>query len=182
MKILQSKYFAYLVLFSFALFLFWSFGPMKTIEKKLVNATGSKEMLDLKPAGSPDEVHGYVNKIGPSGRTVLKEMYTYQDFIYPICYGSFFTMALLFFISRVAPKNRKMLLLAVFPVLMMIADYVENSSILEIIEQPSSTTSAAFYLGTITTIKWILGVISILLLLILMSVFGYKKAFRKKTI
>src|SRR5687768_17303212 len=124
MKFVDSKYLGYSVLLFFVFFLVWSLGPMKSIEKKLVNATGSKEMLDLKPSSSSGEIYDYVAKIGEPGREVLAEMYTFQDLIYPLAYGLFFAFAILYFISKSFGERKKMLWLSLPAFLMMIADYL----------------------------------------------------------
>jgi hypothetical protein len=181
MRTIQSKYFGFLILVLFAFFFIWSLGPMKNIEKKLETATGSKEMLDLKPSSSAEEIYVYINKIGPSGCEVLKEMYTFQDLIFPLAYGLFFGFGLLFFISRSFPERKKLLWFSLAAFLMMMTDYLENFSLLKIVSNPSEQLIIANYVGVFTSVKWMLGVVTIVLFLIFLLIFLVKKVFRKKT-
>jgi hypothetical protein len=179
MKFIQSKYLGYSTILFFVFFLVWSFGPMMGIEKKLENTTGTREMLDLKPASNSEEIYRYVSKIGEPGHKVLAEMYTFQDLIYPLVYGPVLWLGLLYVISRSFPGRKKLTWLSVPALLMMIADYLENFSILLIISNPTEKLALAGYVGIFTAVKWILGFVSVAFLVVFGLIFTIKKFFRK---
>lgn len=181
MKFIKSKYLGYSVLLFFIFFLGWSLGPMQAIQQKLSNTIGNKEMLDLKPYSSFTEVYDYVAKVGPAGHKVLSEMYTYQDLVFPIAYGLFFVFALLYFISRSFIDRKKMLWFSLPAFLMMIADYLENFSILAVISNPTEKLTIAIYVGIFTGAKWILGIVAIIILLVFALIFIFKKISLKKS-
>ncbi len=163
MKFNQSKYFGFLIILLFLFFLCWSLGPMKSIERKLVGATGSKEMLDLKPFSNSQQIYDYFERVGEPGLEVLAEMYTFQDLIYPLAYGLFFGFYLIFISAKLFPNRKKLMWLSLPTLLMMIADYLENFSILMLMGQPTTRLGLSNYLGLFTTTKWIMGAITLLL-------------------
>jgi len=151
---------------------------MKTIEKKLWDSSGTKEMLDLKPGASVKQVYQYLDSLGPQGRTTLKEMYYFYDLIYPIIYGLFFSSILVFSIAKLYPKNKRVFWFTAPVIVMVLFDYSENFTICYLINNLQSISPLSFYLGAFTTIKWLSGLITVFLILYLGCVFVYRK-FRK---
>ncbi len=179
MRFVKSKYFPYVVIISFIAFAYWSFGPMKTIEEKLVNASGSTEMLDLHPGSTVKYVYTYLDQLGDPGLAVLLEMYYFYDLIYPITYGLFFGSLILFLITRVYPKNKRVIWFITPVIFMVIFDYFENFSICYLIHHIEKIQPISFYIGAFTSIKWLTGLTAIFLVLYLISVIVIRKLKKK---
>lgn len=175
MKIVRSKYFPILVIISFISLLYWSLGPMKTVKKKLFDASGSTEMLDLKPGASVKQIYQYLNNLGDPGLHVLKEMYYFYDLIFPIVYGLFFSSLLLLLITRIYPHNQKAFWFTTPIMVMLLFDYFENFSICYLIDHLDRVQPISFYLSAFTTIKWISGLITFSIIVYLVFLFLYRK-------
>lgn len=181
MRLLDSKYFSY-ILFSWFVFTgIWSGVMMQNAMNKLVKASDSKDMLDLQPNGTSESVYHYLDRTGEAGRTVLKGIYTFEDFVFPMAYGPFLFLAIAYFFHKRFPNKKYLLWFSAFPVLGVCFDYVENFSIINIIDSYPQQISSAGMLGKITLMKWITAGASVLLLVVSFSLFVAKRHFQKKS-
>lgn len=164
MKLLNSPYSKWIVLLLFALTGFWGAVVMNQASHNLITATGSDELLDTQLNVSVETIYAYLNKVGNNGRSVLKSIYLFHDFLFPIIYGFFYIMAIAYFINQLS-VNKKWMLLTLIPLIMILADFVENFIIVQLINTfPIQNHGLASILGSITLIKWLLGIIAGLVL------------------
>lgn len=157
MRIVNSKYTKYILLFFFALTIFWGSWIMRKAMVNLQTSSGTSQMLDLLPAADDNQVYSYLDSVGNDGRNVLVGIYQFEDFIFPMAYGPFLFLAILYFIGKAYPHNKGLLLLAILPILGVGVDYMENFSIISIIRSYPNKVSLAGMIGTITLVKWILA-------------------------
>ncbi len=161
MKILDSKYSRYILFLLFIFTLIWSVLIMPLALRKVAHATGSSTMLDTQPTSEPTGTYQYLERVGEEGRQVLLSIYQFEDFVFPIAYGSFFFFAIAYWLRKSFPDKRFLLLLSCIPLLMVYFDFAENFTIVRLINHyPNQLTSTAKTLGTYTLVKWILGLIS----------------------
>lgn len=164
MKFLNSPYTKWIVLFLLALTGFWGAVVMNQASHNLIAAAGSDELLDTQLNVSVETMYAYLNKLGNNGRSVLKSIYLFHDLFFPIIYGSFYIMAIAYFINQLS-RNKKWMLLTLIPLIMVLADFIENFIIVQLINNfPNQNQVLASILGSITLIKWLLGIIAGLVL------------------
>jgi hypothetical protein len=73
-------------------------------------------------------------------------------------------MAIAYFINQLS-RNKKWMLLTLIPLIMVLADFIENFIIVQLINNfPNQNQGLASILGSITLIKWLLGIIAGLVL------------------
>ncbi len=160
MRIVNSKYTKYILIFFFVFTGFWSSWMMRKAMFKLKTAAGTSQMLDLLPGVDSKKVYNYLDSAGNDGREVLVSIYQFEDFIFPMAYGPFLFLAILYFIGKSYPQKKSLLLLSLFPLLGVCVDYIENFSIISIIRSYPNRVSLADMIGSITLIKWILSGLS----------------------
>lgn len=126
-------------------------------------------------------IYQYLDSAGENGRKELVSIYKFEDLIFPMIYGPFFFLAIVYYLRKSFPQKKYLLLLSLIPVLMVCFDYIENFSLIRIIKAyPNQIPSIATILGKITLTKWILGLISGILVLSSFSIFIRRKYFLKK--
>lgn len=181
MRFLQSKYSTYVLFIWFAFTGIWSGVMMQNAMKSLKKASRSADMLDLKPNGTSASVYHYLDRTGDEGRKVLVGIYQFEDFIFPMAYGPFLILAIAYFFFKSFPNKKYLCWLCIVPVLGVCFDYIENFSIIHIIESYPQQISTASILGKITLAKWITAGASGLLLIISLVFFITKRYFQKKS-
>lgn len=160
MRIVDSKYTKYILLFFFVFTGFWSAWMMRKAMVNLQTSSGTSQMLDILPGANNNKVYSYLDSVGNEGRDVLVSIYQFEDFIFPMAYGPFLFLAILYFIGKTYPQKKGLLLLALLPVLGVCVDYIENFSIISIIRSYPNRISLASMIGNVTLVKWILSGLS----------------------
>lgn len=160
MRIINSTYTKYILLFLFIFTSFWSVWMMRKAMFKLQAASGTSQMLDILPGINKNKVYTYLDSVGNEGRDVLVSIYQFEDFIFPLAYGPFSFLAILYFLGKVYPHKKGLLLIALLSLLGVCLDYIENFSIISIIRSYPNKVALAGMIGNITLVKWILAGLS----------------------
>src|SRR5688572_4252542 len=108
---------------------------------------GHHKLLDLKPCSSSQEINDYVKTLKPEAAQQLVRIYTFSDRIYPMLYGTFFITSIFYFWFGYKPNKGFVWLLALFPVCMVVTDYIENASIIHLITIENADKGISSRLG-----------------------------------
>jgi len=169
---MNSRSFKWILRLCLASTIIWSLIVMPIGIYQFSQKQGDPTMLDLKPGWSGEKVTGYIQSLQPDAKPELFKMYTIYDRIYPILYGSFFIIALIYYRKGFNNYHKWVAFIFPWPILMVAADYIENQCILQLLgENPDPLI--ADNLGMITAIKWITGIIAVIILVI--GIYGYRK-------
>lgn len=122
------------------------------------------KILDTRFSYHTNDVMCLFEKIGKEGRHNLIFFSSVIDMIYPLIYGLFFFLILNFLIKPFS--NPKVKRLSFIIVLIMLSDYVENLGILSLLhEYPLISQESVFLISFITSVKWLLVGINILVII-----------------
>lgn len=179
MRFLDSKRSKWVILFFFILTGLWGGIVMTQASKKLKAASGSTDLLDIQPKESTADIYQYLEQVGSDGRAILKKIYHFHDFLFPLIYGGFYLLSIAYLIRRIS-KNKRWLLFLIVPLLMVVFDYIENFSILKLINAyPEKLVGLAGMLSAITLMKWSLGIVAGIILITSLIIHLIRK-YRKK--
>ena len=181
MKTLRPFYFKYFLLISFLFTLIWAIWVMPAVSHRLKQAAGFDEMLDTTPQPRASKVYQYVDNIGEGGRKVLLEMYQFQDLIFPLAYGSFLFLLIAWLHKKCFPGSKKTWILCLIPLLMVVFDYIENFSMVALIQAyPDQLPGIAGRLFWFSVTKWVLGLISGIVVVSTLCILVIKKITRQQ--
>ncbi len=125
--------------------------------------------LDLQFSYTPEKAYQLLAQFSAEELKVYRVLELTGDVIYPLVYG--------FFLSLLIFKLRKKPLLALIPLLAIVADLFENTGIVLMISSlPKQLNAVASITSIFSSLKWSLIVISILLIVI----FGVQRLFLNK--
>jgi hypothetical protein len=178
MSSVSNKYLGIGVIVFFIFTVGWSLGMMLPSINKFAKANDSREMMDLSPKNSPAAVYEYMDKTTPEGREELKTIYSFEDFVFPMAYGPFILLTLLFFHKKAMGRKKMFWICFVVPVVMVTCDYLENFSILQVIENYPNKIAVAERIGMFTSLKWAMGLSSALILGTMLWVLRLKIKFK----
>ena len=149
--------------FIYCLYLFQTYGAQ-------LNVLAGEEapIIDMRRDYEVAEIKDFFTKIQPEGRQIHQFVSGVVDMIFPFAYGLLFILSTAFFLKKITSPDSKWMYLSLFPILLMIADYIENFNTLDMLEKfPDLTTEMVDSASTITGIKAILTNISMGLPLVL---------------
>lgn len=175
-----NKYLGYASVFFLIFTLFWSLGMMLPSINKFAKANGNREMMDLSPKKNADEVYAYMDKTTEEGRIELKNIYSFQDFVFPMAYSPFILLTLLYFHRRIGGGKKMRWICILVPITMAGFDYAENFSILSVLENYPAKVNAAENIGMFTGLKWAMGLSSALALTTMLWVVRLKNKYKKQ--
>ncbi|MEW6981717.1 hypothetical protein AAD001_03575 [Colwelliaceae bacterium 6471] len=122
--------------------------------------------LDLHLYYSADEAFKLIASYGEENRKAYIVGSATIDILYPLCYSTFLGLVLTFFITRIYGSHDKINYLRVFPYTILVADIFENLSIISLLSQyPFENRTLAFVASLLTSTKWFLFAIVVLMLL-----------------
>ncbi len=103
--------------------------------------------------------------MGTEGRNSYSYGLNVIDSIYPFVYTALLILLLVFFINKLQLNNPGWSFLILLPAGIMLADFIENRIAVNMLKSyPVITKSAAALGSTATSIKWILTMVTVLLL------------------
>lgn len=175
MKVSNSKYLKFTLLFFLVFTLGWSLGFMLPVTNQFKHASRGMQMLDLNPQWNELQVKTYLQDAGAEGRLILASIYKKEDFIFPLAYGPFLMLAMIWYSRKLELSSKRTWLWVLLPLTMMAFDYWENFSILHLLQVYPQTAAVGGYLYIITLVKWGLGGICGITLTTLLCWFLFKK-------
>lgn len=125
-------------------------------------------MIDTRNNYDLAEIQEFFTIIKPEGREVHRFATGVVDMIFPWAYGILFILISAFFLKKITSPDSKWMYLSLFPVLLMVVDYIENFNTLELLDSfPNLTTEMVDSAASVTGIKSTLTNMSIFLPLFL---------------
>ncbi len=110
----------------FAAFAFVFFASSAPFAIPEVEAACGQQPPDMRFFTSADDVTGFLDACGPTGRDLYRNMQL-ADLAYPAVVGLFLASSLSATIGRLSPRGSKALLLALVPLVASLFDYIENA-------------------------------------------------------
>jgi hypothetical protein len=153
----------------------WSAFMMLPAIDQFYKTDGLDLMFDSVIGLTGTDINNLLNATTPKGRKILVSIYRFEDFVFPMIYGPFLCTAIFYSIRKKFPTHKIYLLLLLSPFIMVLFDYLENFSIIHVVECYPTQAPMANFIGIFTTIKMILGLICILMILIPLTSLVVKK-------
>lgn len=117
-------------------------------------------LIDLWESYDLERVNTFFEKIKPEGRAIHQKLTGLHDMVFPFAYGPFFIVVFAFFLKGIFGNDSKWLLLALFPMVTMGVDYMENFNTLAMLDSFPNVTEAMANKGSFyTEMKHASGVI-----------------------
>jgi hypothetical protein len=152
------------VLLFVALFLVMNAVLLPLATARLSVLSGGAAPLDSRMSYTPDQAYAVLEAYGPAGRDFDLNAELTVDLVYPIVYGLFCSLAILYFLQRFATGRPALARLALVPFLAVLVDYLENASLIVLLlTYPQRLTAVAALAGLLTTTKWVLLGLSLVL-------------------
>lgn len=153
----------------FILFAFFTFYLFPEYQGRLDKSAGEKvQSLDTRFSYTLNDVNTFFEKLGSEGRDIYSFVVGKIDMIYPVIYGLLFILLLAFLLKKVFPYKKKLILMALLPVLGMLFDYLENFNTLKLLEKyPFLTEKEPAFGELMTRCKHSFLFLSVLLAVIL---------------
>jgi hypothetical protein len=141
--------------------------------------SGGVGPLEALFAYTPTQAYATLAAYGPAGREFGLSTVLTLNLAYPVVYSLFFSLASLYFLQRAAPGRPGLARLALLPFLALVADYLENAGLIVLLlSYPTQLPAAAEATSLLTSTKWILQGIS--LVVIVLSAVGALLARRQR--
>ena len=122
------------------------------VGQPITGSSASIQMLDMTFDYSPEEAYEQVNAYGEQGRSVYLFTSLVLDTLFPLLYGAFMSLVLVFLLQKT--KYRMLILM---PLLLVLIDYLENTHLaFLIINFPEKFPNIAYWANLISLSKWTL--------------------------
>lgn len=124
--------------------------------------TGSCHTQDgPRPVYTPDDAFNALSDLGPAGREAYARGLL-VDLTYPVAYGTFFVLGIIYAFRRLFGKGNGAQLLVLLALAGWLADWLENTSVLTmIIAYPNKLPALGQFLAFDTPIKWLLDILAL---------------------
>ena len=139
-----------------------------TIARRLTDVTRQHMVapLDLKLSYTPDEAYATIGTLAPDARRFYVIVETTVDILYPMVYALFFYLLTRWLLDRSPARVRWVDRATVIPFAAMIADWLENTGIVVLVDfYPTRLDPLAWLTSGVTTTKWVCLVLTGALLL-----------------
>jgi hypothetical protein len=147
---------------------------------RLSALSGGGGPLDALFTYTPAQAYLALAAYGPAGREFDLSTRLTLNLVYPIIYSLFFSLASLYFLRRAAPARPGLARLALLPFLALLADTLQNAGLIVLLlGYPAQLPAVAVATSLLTSIKWFLQAISLVLLVL--SAVGALLARRQRT-
>ena len=126
-------------------------------------------VLGLKFGYSYEDANSFLNSLSEEAVICYKNLLRVWDSVFPIVYGLMYISCLSLLYKKLGKNGKPLLLINLFPLIPMLADWAENSSELFMISNYTATNeiseSAVFLSSLITQIKWSLSSLNYIIIL-----------------
>lgn len=144
------------ILLLLAVFVIVNAGLLPVLGARIEALSGGVGPLDLRLAYSPAEAYTALAAYGDEGRQLYLLIELTLDLIYPLVYGLFFALTIVYCLRPVLAKTHILQRAALLPLVAMLADWGENAGLaLLLLNYPNRMDGLAAFTSTVTTIKWI---------------------------
>ena len=135
-------------------------------KNEVVYNNESLRLLDIRASYTKEDVLDLFFKMGDEGRNTYHYVTGVIDMIYPLIYGTLLILLLAKLFQNIFKKKTRYIYLALFPILIMIFDYIENINTLLMLDKYPEISNIHVTLGSMVSgIKWYL--VSAILIIII---------------
>ncbi len=128
------------------------------MEKMSSIAREKMELLDARKSYTLEEVNVFFTKLTAEGRAVHQQLTGVIDMLFPLIFGALSILLLAFLIKNIFGTHSKLLYLALYPIIGMTIDYMENFNTLALLAAFPDLTTAMVEKGSqLTALKHQLG-------------------------
>jgi len=143
----------------------------------------NEKIPDLRFGYSIDGLKHYINGLNDNEKSYYINNFHLFDTFYPIIYGIFYIITLLYFILNFLPKNKFFKLILLIPIIGVICDYCENILIDSFIKNINTVSNIMCALSSsLTIIKFIAIYLSLLLVIVFIAYVICNKLYKKYAI
>src|SRR5687768_14581282 len=119
----------------FVLFLIFPVFLFPYHQERMAKHAGEEIMpLDSRFSYSFNEVKNDFDKLGTEGRKVYRFAIGVVDMIFPVIYGPLFILVLAWLLKKLSGRNSNRMLLALFPIIGILFEYLENFNTLSLLD------------------------------------------------
>ncbi|PCI01856.1 MAG: hypothetical protein COB81_06605 [Flavobacteriaceae bacterium] len=144
---------------------------------KTLEFTPDFKLLDMMPLGYDlDFVKGLFDALGSKGRAVYLSHQLPVDFIYPLLFGIGYCLLMAYLLKKINKYSSNFFLLCLLPLVVWIADYCENLSIIYMLNNyPTISESTVGMSSFFSLVKSMTTTVYFVALLIVLVIVGIKK-------
>ena len=154
---------------------------MPGAEEKMKFFTGPYTIFDLRTGYTISDVNTYFEFIGEQGISTYRSILLWEDLFFPLTNGFLYSLAIVYFFKRSFSNIPQLSLLGIFPFISMIFDYLENFSIVNLIDTyPEINTTTVVFASSFTLLKWGFMILGLLILFTALLIFLFKKYIFKR--
>lgn len=120
--------------------------------------------IDTQLYYTPQEFYEIIEPYGDQGRRVYALSHLTADILFPLVYAFFFGLLIAYVFQRTFPTDSWVQRLNLAPFVLLIFDLIENLSVvILLLAYPAQLLGLARFTGIITSVKWILAGITMVL-------------------
>jgi hypothetical protein len=154
---------------------------MPGAEEKMKFFTGPYTIFDLRTGYSVIDVITYFDFIGEEGLYTYRSILLWEDLFFPLTNGLLYSLAIIYFFKRSFINIPQLGLLGIFPFISMIFDYLENFSIVNLIDTyPDINATTVALASSFTLLKWGFMILGLMILFSALLIFLFKKYIFKR--
>lgn len=118
--------------------------------------------LDSRFSYNYDEVKNVFDRLGSEGRNTYRFVIAKVDMVFPIVYGALFILVLAWLLKKLIGKESGWILLALFPLIGILFEYLENFNTLSMLDRyPAITEEGVAWGSQVTRLKQIFLIASV---------------------
>lgn len=123
---------------------------------RIEQASEGAGLLDMRIYYSPGEAYALLERLGPEGRSLYRQMLLSFDALFPALYATTFVLIIAAIFRPLRKRHPVLRIMALLPLAAGLFDWSENGAVLAMLFQYPETGSAAAFAGFLTLTKWIL--------------------------
>jgi hypothetical protein len=148
----------------FVLFILTTSVIFPLMSSLIESSTEELESIDTQFYYTPAEFYEIIEPYGDQGRRVYALSHLTADVLFPLVYAFFFGLLIAFIFQRAFPRDSWVQRLNLTPFALLIFDLIENLGVvILLLGYPTLMVGLARFTGIITSVKWILAGITVVL-------------------
>lgn len=168
-----------LCLLAFILFMTSMF-IMRNSAKELENITNGLGIIDLTIGWNLHDVSRHLGALGEEGQEYYKNTFYCIDFIYPIMYGLFYSLTILYVSKIYGIKNKILNMLPWLPIIGLLFDWSENLIVISMLQDITNIGNLQITLFNIFNIGKFICIYISLFIIVSISILNVIKRIQKQ--
>jgi hypothetical protein len=166
------------------LFLIFAAVLFPQYQSRMSEAAGQEiAPLDSRFSYTFDEVRDSFDALGTEGRKIYRFVISRIDMIFPLFYGPLFILVLAWLLKKISGNGSGWILLALFPLIGILFEYLENFNTLSMLDNyPTITNEAVAWGSSMTSFKQVFLMLSVALIATLAIVLAVKTLIRRRNV